>query len=139
MVDIDEPEKIFVWQRGDITKFQGLRFTIQIPKGMKGKDGKQLTVTNIYDTRKSAHLRYGGQIADRTTMAVSAVTIDGGNPAPMENCFGSESAKKAKEAKEKAKGSVNGAAHISARTATQSKPKKSFPFPKSVGRHYQSL
>ncbi|KAJ9662005.1 hypothetical protein H2201_006294 [Coniosporium apollinis] len=84
------PHGTFVFQRGDISKEQGLRLRIQIPDGVKNAEGRQLTVSDIYDTKTQRHIKYGAQFADYITMGVRAVAIPGGQPAPAEYCVGSE-------------------------------------------------
>ena len=69
-----DPTKVFVWQRGDISINQGLRLQVMIPSGVTGKNGQQLTVSNIWDKNTHQHIRYGAQFADYVTMSVSAVT-----------------------------------------------------------------
>ena len=81
---VDIPAGTFVWQRGDITNERGLRLRVQIPDGVRSLDGqRQLTVSDIYDTRLKRHIRYGAQFADYIIMGVSVV-INPGEPAPAE-------------------------------------------------------
>ena len=82
------PEGTFQWQRGDISKGQGLRLKVKIPTGVlgKGKNNKdrQLTVSDIYDTKTKYYIKYGSQLADYIHMGVSAVTIDSPVAEPQE-------------------------------------------------------
>ncbi|KAJ5086935.1 hypothetical protein NUU61_008242 [Penicillium alfredii] len=86
--DIEEPDRVFQWQRGDITKNQGLRIKIEVPKDLKqkNKDGEPLLVSNIYDTLNKKHIRYGAQFARYFTMSVSAVAIPG-KTAEAQPCY----------------------------------------------------
>ncbi|KAL8724855.1 MAG: hypothetical protein Q9166_007709 [cf. Caloplaca sp. 2 TL-2023] len=74
------PKGTFQWQRGDISKSQGLRLKVKIPDGILGQGSKnkdrQLTVSDIWDTKSKHYIRYGSQLADYITMGVSAVTIN---------------------------------------------------------------
>ena len=83
----DIPEGTFTFQRGDINKQQGLRLRIQIPSGVTNDEGRQLTVSDIYDTKEEKHIAYGAQFADYITMSVHGVAITGGSPAPAEFCL----------------------------------------------------
>ena len=88
--DTGSPEQVppgtFTFQRGDISKQQGLRLRVQIPDGVKTPDGRQLTVSDLYDTKKQRHIDYGAQIADYITMGVHGVVIPGVQVAPREFC-----------------------------------------------------
>jgi hypothetical protein len=84
---IANPEEVFVFTRGDITKQQGLRLQIRIPEGTEGKVGQQLNVSNIWDKKTKQHIRYGSQIADYVTMGVDAVVISGQQPAAPIPCY----------------------------------------------------
>lgn len=84
----DIPEGTFDFQRGDIAKQQGLRLRIQIPAGIKNKEGRQLTVSDIYDTKLEKHIMFGAQFADYITMGVHGVAISGAHAAPPEFCLG---------------------------------------------------
>jgi hypothetical protein len=83
---IDIPDGTFNFQRGDITKKQGLRLRIQIPDGVKNKDGVQLTVGDIYDTANNVNIQYGAQFTDYITMGVAGVAITGGTKADAQFC-----------------------------------------------------
>lgn len=85
------PAGTFTWARGDIKKQMGLRMHIQIPDGIMGKGdnaGRQLTVSDIFDTSNSQNILYGAQFADYMTMSVCGVGISGGKPAPAQFCPG---------------------------------------------------
>lgn len=82
------PTGTFTFQRGDISKQQGLRLRVQIPDGVKAPNGRQLTVSDIYDTKKQRHTDYGAQIADYITMGVHGVVIPGVTVAPRQFCPG---------------------------------------------------
>lgn len=82
----DIPEGTFTFQRGDINKQQALRLKIQIPSGVTDDEGRQLTVSDIFDTKEEKHIAYGAQFADYITMGVHGVAITGGSPAPAEVC-----------------------------------------------------
>ncbi|KIW87786.1 uncharacterized protein Z519_11760 [Cladophialophora bantiana CBS 173.52] len=82
----DIPEGTFTFQRGDITKQQGLRLRVQIPDGEKAPDGRQLTVSDIYDTKTQRHIGFGAQIADYIKVGVHGVVIGGVQVAPREFC-----------------------------------------------------
>ncbi|KAJ5312238.1 hypothetical protein N7508_003068 [Penicillium antarcticum] len=84
--DIENPEKVFQWQRGDIKNKAGLRIKIEVPEGLLDNNKKQLLVSNIYDTNKGLHIKYGAQFADYFTMGVSAVGIES-KTAPPEACY----------------------------------------------------
>ena len=86
------PPGTFTFQRGDISKQQGLRLRIRIPDGVTNTDGRQLTVSDIYDTKQDKHIEYGSQFADYITMGVHGVAITGGKPAPTEFCVGEQNA-----------------------------------------------
>ena len=75
---VDIPAETFVWQRGDISKEQGLRLRVQIPDGVRSADGqRQLTVSDMYDIKTKRHVRYGAQFADYITVGVHCVTVAG--------------------------------------------------------------
>lgn len=83
------PDGTFTWVRGNIDRKMGLRLRIQLPKGTMGTGdnaGRELTVSDIFDTSTNNYIEYGGQFADYITMGVSAVTIKGSSPAPMQFC-----------------------------------------------------
>ncbi|KAK4141062.1 uncharacterized protein C8A04DRAFT_39391 [Dichotomopilus funicola] len=85
----DIPDGTFTWVRGDINKKMGLRLKVEIPKGTMGtgqNEGRELTVSDIFDTNTSKYIEFGGQFADYVTMGVSAVVIKGDNAAPAEFC-----------------------------------------------------
>ena len=91
------PKGTFQWQRGDISKNQGLRLKVKIPDGVlgQGKNNKdqQLTVSDIYDTKTKHYIQYGAQLADYITMGISAVTIDSSNAEPQDCVFSANRAK----------------------------------------------
>ena len=82
MVDI--PDGTFRWQRGDIAQNAGLRLQVQIPNGIVGtgqnNKGRQLTVSDIVDTKNGQNIMFGAQFADYITMTVKGVAISGGTP-----------------------------------------------------------
>ncbi|KAH6844692.1 hypothetical protein B0I37DRAFT_433185 [Chaetomium sp. MPI-CAGE-AT-0009] len=83
------PDGTFTWVRGDIDKNMGLRLRVQIPEGTMGtgdNEGRQLTVSDIFDTSTNRYIEYGGQFADYITMGVSAVTIQGTTAGPAQFC-----------------------------------------------------
>jgi hypothetical protein len=82
------PDGTFTFERGDIDKEQGLRLKIQIPDGVTAPNGRQLTVSDIYDTKNQRHIDFGAQFADYITMGVHGVVIPGVQPAPREFCLG---------------------------------------------------
>ena len=82
----DVPDGTFKFQRGDISKRQGLRLKIQIPTGVTNEEGRQMTVSDIFDTKEEKHIVYGAQFADYITMGVHGVAITGGSPAPAQFC-----------------------------------------------------
>jgi hypothetical protein len=91
---IDLPDGTFTWERGNIDKSRGLRLRVQIPDGVKGTGknaGRQLTVTDIFDTDTQSSIRFGAQIADYITMSVNGVVIPGGKPAAPLSCPGKTS------------------------------------------------
>ena len=88
LIPIPNPQEVFKCIRGDLYgqpkgAGQGLRLHVKVPDGVKGKDGQQLNVSNIYDTSTNYHIRYAAQIADYVTMAVSVVTLQGEAAAPQ--------------------------------------------------------
>ncbi|KAI9370724.1 hypothetical protein BJX61DRAFT_544354 [Aspergillus egyptiacus] len=87
LVKIENPEEVFCCQRGDIKAHRGLRIKVEVPKGKKDKHGNQLLVSNIYDTAKNRHIKYGAQFADYITMAINAAGIKGGEAAVPEKCY----------------------------------------------------
>ncbi|KAJ6078670.1 hypothetical protein N7467_008423 [Penicillium canescens] len=84
--DIENPDKVFQWQRGNIKARAGLRIKIEVPKGLKDNNKQPLLVSHIYDTNKKLHIKYGAQFADYFTMGVSAMGIDGTTAQPQ-NCY----------------------------------------------------
>lgn len=80
------PEGTFVFERGDIAKGQALRLKIQIPDGYINAEGRQLTVSDIYDTKNLTSIRYGSQFADYILVGVTGVAITGGTPAEAKFC-----------------------------------------------------
>ncbi|KAK3368703.1 hypothetical protein B0H63DRAFT_515247 [Podospora didyma] len=87
---VDVPAGTFRWQRGNIAKNMGLRLQIKIPDGVLGtgesNKGKQLTVSDIVDTKNGQNIRYGAQFADYITMTVKGVAISGGKPDAARLC-----------------------------------------------------
>jgi hypothetical protein len=135
--DIKNPKEIFVWQRGDIRKKQGLRLMIRMPPGMKNNSGQDLTVSNIYDTTTGRHIKYGAQFADHISMGVSAVIIPG-SPADRIDCYKPSTKQQPPPPQVLAEQSSSLFASESnaAEIATAAKSSAPFPFPKSVGRKY---
>ncbi|KAI9655094.1 MAG: hypothetical protein M1821_005577 [Bathelium mastoideum] len=86
LIPIPNPQEVFKITRGDLSKQQGLRFQVRVPDGTLGKNHQLLNVSNIYDTQKGCHIRYGAQIADYVTMSVSVVTINAPVAAPTD-CY----------------------------------------------------
>ncbi|KAK3312167.1 hypothetical protein B0H66DRAFT_525165 [Apodospora peruviana] len=89
---VDVPDGTIRWQRGNITKNAGLRLQIEIPDGIVGtgenNKGRQLTVSDIVDTKNGQNIMYGAQFADYITMTVKGVAISGGSPAEPMSCPG---------------------------------------------------
>jgi hypothetical protein len=85
------PDGTITWQRGDITKNQGLRVSIQVPPGTLGNNGQPLSVSDIWDTNTGMHINYGAQFADYIKMTVGGVTIKG-TAAPAQSCPGATQA-----------------------------------------------
>ena len=87
---VDVPDSTFRWQRGKITKNVGLRLQVQIPDGIVGtgenNKGRQLTVSDIVDTKNGQKILYGAQFADYITMTVKGVAISGGTPLAPLSC-----------------------------------------------------
>ena len=136
---VDLPVEAFNWQRGHIDddkhKHQGLRCQVKIPKGMVGKDGKPLTVSNIWDPITMTHIMYGAQFADYVTMNVSAVVIPNQQPAEPVDCYNPD----AKATTDQRLPSTMNMAAMSAYLVESSvdEATKPFPFfPKTVGRKY---
>ncbi|KAK5113897.1 hypothetical protein LTR85_010430 [Meristemomyces frigidus] len=72
------PDSWYEFQRGDITKFQGLRLRIRNNSGTKAADGSRLlTVSDVYDSKSGNYIQYGAQFADYVTMGVAGVTKPG--------------------------------------------------------------
>jgi hypothetical protein len=46
---------------------------IQIPEGITNGEGRQLTVSDIYDAKNETHIRYGSQFVDYIQMGVMVV------------------------------------------------------------------
>jgi hypothetical protein len=84
--EIKDKDKVFVVQRGDLSKKLGLRIRVAVPDGVKGIDGQQLNVSNIYDTNTKQHIRYGAQFADYILIGVTAVTKPA-TPATAVDCY----------------------------------------------------
>lgn len=106
------PDKTFTWVRGDVNKAMGLRLHIQIPDGVKGTGGnagRQLTVSDIFDTNKLQNIVYGAQFADYISMGVAGVGISGGTPAAAQYCPKPEPQSNENE---------NGSVHLSSFTAS---------------------
>ena len=83
-------------------KSQGLRLRVQLPANtQKGKNGKTLTVSDIWDPSSQNHLMYGAQIADHVTMSVSVATIPG-ERAPAVPCFNVQLKEEAEKAEKEA-------------------------------------
>jgi hypothetical protein len=84
------PKGTFQWQRGDIQSSLGLRLKIKIPDGVVGtgprNKGKQLLVSDIFDTKNGKYIEYGAQFSDYITMSVNGVGITGGKPAAPLSC-----------------------------------------------------
>lgn len=102
---------------------------------MEGKDGKPLTVSNIWDPITMTHIMYGAQFADYVTMSVSAVVITNQQPAEPVDCYDPD----AKAATDQRLPSTMNMAAMSAHLAESSvdEATKPFPFfPKTVGRKY---
>ncbi|KAK1750174.1 hypothetical protein QBC47DRAFT_126078 [Echria macrotheca] len=89
---VDVPDGTFRWQRGNIAKNAGLRLQVQIPDGVVGTGennrGRQLTVSDIVDTKNGQNILFGAQFADYITMTVKGVAISGGTPADPLPCPG---------------------------------------------------
>ena len=128
------PPGVFNWQRGDITKNQGLRLQVTIPSTVTGKNGQALNVSNIWDRSSKKHIKYGAQFTDHITMSVSAVTI----PAPVANpvsCYNPSAAADASVAV--VAGSAASAAAIAVEDSNGTAvDERVFPFPKMFGRKY---
>ena len=86
----DVPDGTFTFTRGDISKYQGLRLKIKIPDGQTNSNGKQLTVSNIYDLRTKKNIMYAAQFADYIKMTVGGVTISGSKVADAQECVGAQ-------------------------------------------------
>jgi hypothetical protein len=63
-----------------------LRIQIKIPDGVKGADGTQLTLSDIFDTSTNENIQYGAQFADYITIGVSAVAIGNVKVASAQPC-----------------------------------------------------
>ncbi|KAF8245563.1 hypothetical protein K440DRAFT_555517 [Wilcoxina mikolae CBS 423.85] len=63
-----------------------LRIQIKIPDGVKGADGTQLTLSDIYDTSTNETIQYGAQFADYITIGVAAVAIGNVTVASAQPC-----------------------------------------------------
>jgi hypothetical protein len=85
------PDGTFTFTRGDISKNQGLRLKVKIPDGITGtgskNNGKQLTVSDIYDTGSQKHIMYAAQLADYIKMTVAGVTISSSTVADAQPCM----------------------------------------------------
>ncbi|KAJ5083111.1 hypothetical protein N7532_012154 [Penicillium argentinense] len=87
------PANTIKYERG--SKGAGLRLRIQVPPGTAGTgpmQGKQLTVSDIFDTSNNQYISYGAQFADHIKMGVRGVAA----PPPLKqadpkNCPGAQS------------------------------------------------
>ncbi|KAK3941638.1 hypothetical protein QBC46DRAFT_353084 [Diplogelasinospora grovesii] len=87
------PDGTFRFVRGDIKKKTGLRLHVQIPDGIMSEGdnaGRQLTVSDIFDTEKTVNIQFGAQFADYIHMGVNGIVIGGepGQPAEPKKCPG---------------------------------------------------
>lgn len=76
---VDPPKDTFTWVRGDVSKHQGLRLHVEIPKGTMGTGdnaGRQLTVSDMIDTSNSQYVKYGAQFADYIHVGLSGVVME---------------------------------------------------------------
>lgn len=128
------PDGVFNWQRGDITKQQALRLKVTIPDTVKGKDGKALNVSNIWDKATRKHIKYGAQFADYITMSVSAVTVPGKAADPV-SCYDPDAVASA-SATFVASSAAPAAAVASEDPEGGKAEQRVFPFPKMIGRKY---
>jgi hypothetical protein len=87
------PSRWFKFQRGNISKQQGLRLKIEIPDGTENDEERQLTVSDICDTQKEMNIQYGSQFAEYILIGVKWVASSGGKPTPAEICPVPKSAK----------------------------------------------
>lgn len=129
----DLPPSVFNWQRGDITKNEGLRLQVKIPDDMTGINGQALNVSNIWDKVQKKHVKFGAQFADYITMAVSAVTIPmqaAADPIPCYDPSASANAVTTKAA------SAAAASAVAPDTEDVKGEERIFPFPKKIGRKY---
>ena len=53
------PEGTIIFRRGDVTKGQALRLKIEILQGVRNTEGRQLAVSDIYDTKNETFIWYG--------------------------------------------------------------------------------
>lgn len=83
--EIEDKDKVFVVQRGDINKKFGLRIKVEVPAGVKGIDGQQLNVSSIFDKNTMQHVRFGAQFA-YINIGVTVVIKDG-KAADADACF----------------------------------------------------
>ena len=130
---VDLPASVFNWQRGDITKNQGLRLQVQIPDSITGKNDQTLNVSNIWDNSTKKHIKFGAQFADHITMSVSAVTVPmptAVDPIPCYNPSASASTVTTSAA------SAAAAAAVTPFAAEIKTEERIFPFPKKIGREY---
>jgi hypothetical protein len=87
------PKGTFQFQRGSLQAGMGLRLRIKIPDGTTGTgdlEGKQLTVSDIFDSQTKTNIIFGAQFADYISMGVNGVGISGGKPAKPRPCPGEE-------------------------------------------------
>ncbi len=77
------PKGTFDFQRGNIDVHQGLRLKIQIPDGVVDAAGKQLTVSDIWDSNQRTHINFGSQFADYIFMNVRGIIANGTAAAPI--------------------------------------------------------
>lgn len=74
----DESQDLVELPRGTIRYERGskgsyVRIRIQVPDGVTGTQGQQLTVSDIVDTSNGQNIEYGAQFADHVTMCVRGV------------------------------------------------------------------
>lgn len=90
------PDGTITFTRGNIDAHMGLRLQIQVPAGVVGtgpnNKGRQLTVSDLWDSSTNLNTNYGAQFTDYIQMSVSGVVATPPSKPVPQLCPGSQSA-----------------------------------------------
>ena len=90
------PDGTITFTRGNIDAHIGLRLQIQVPAGVVGtgpnNKGRQLTVSDLWDSTTNLNTNYGAQFTDYIQMSISGVLATPAGPPVPQPCPGSQSA-----------------------------------------------